>query len=250
MTEPRYRLRLYGQSGDDPVAFARSLAALLKIDRGAAEELLGKAPVVIKEDLSQDEAEKLREIITIIRGLCLVEPMDGGSSEALIAAFPLRLPKPEKKGILDQPVQRLAWLGIGALFLIVLVIGAFALTPKTAVAPREPGVLSKPSRVTTQERAARQKEMVRLQELSEEDLEYEQARLEEDVIYLTDRVKEIQKDIAKLNRLYSPNPEDMREKKVEMARSNDLIRAKAKKIRRIRNRLDSMKMAESLKRGY
>lgn len=250
MTEPRYRLRLYGQSGDDPIAFARSLAALLKIDPGTAEALVGRVPVVIKEDLSEDEAEKLREIIAIIRGLCLVEPMDGSSSEALIAAFPARPPKPEKKGILDQPVQRLAWLGIGALFLIVLVIGAFALTPKTAVRPRDAGVIPRPSRVAVQERAARDKETARLQELSEEELEYERAQLEDDLVYLTDRVKEIQKDIASLNRLYSPNAEEMREKKVEMARSNDLIRAKAKKIRRIRNRLDSLRMAESLKRGY
>lgn len=75
MTAPLYRIKLYGHSGQDEEWFAKKLAVILETTDEEAEGLVRTVPVVIKDGLDKDRAERLKEILAAINALFLVEPM-------------------------------------------------------------------------------------------------------------------------------------------------------------------------------
>lgn len=81
MTGPLYRIKLYGHSGQDGEWFVKQLAVVLRMTEEEAERAVQAVPVVVKEGLAKDQADRLEEILTGINALFLVEPM--GEGEAL-----------------------------------------------------------------------------------------------------------------------------------------------------------------------
>jgi hypothetical protein len=77
MSDMRYRIKLYGHSSEDPYFFVMELAAILEIHPEEAREFLNSTPVTIKENVSEEEAEYLGDLLKVVKALIIVEPMDG-----------------------------------------------------------------------------------------------------------------------------------------------------------------------------
>jgi len=82
MPGPKYRIKLYGHTSDDPGAFIKNLAAVLGTNEEGAKEALQRVPVVIREGIEKERAQALQETLGLIRALSLVEPMDGAAGES------------------------------------------------------------------------------------------------------------------------------------------------------------------------
>jgi hypothetical protein len=89
MAGPLYRIKLYGHSGQDGEWFVKKLAVVLQLSDAEAEDLVHAVPVVIKEGIEKDPADRLGEILTSIQALFLVEPMGeiGETAEAQPTTF-------------------------------------------------------------------------------------------------------------------------------------------------------------------
>jgi hypothetical protein len=85
MAERLYRVKLYGYTGDNPEAFARSLGALVKRDPKEVLEMLKHPPIVLKEGLPKDRADTIVEAVNILKGLCLSEPMRAAPEDDAMA---------------------------------------------------------------------------------------------------------------------------------------------------------------------
>lgn len=144
MGEPRYRLKLYGHTSQDPKLFCTKLAAVLAIFEDEAGALLDDVPVVILENVHKERAETLLEGLKSIQALCLVEPMEEHDTAeqpastaptaeeqedkpSLSDSLTLRVPilEPEQK----EEIRSHFWLGVagaaGAVLLIMVVVGLF-----------------------------------------------------------------------------------------------------------------------------
>jgi hypothetical protein len=77
MSDMRYRIKLYGHSSEDPYFFVMELAAILEIHPEEAREFLNSTPVTIKENVSEEEAEYLGDLLKVVKALIIVEPVDG-----------------------------------------------------------------------------------------------------------------------------------------------------------------------------
>ncbi|GEM_PF-1898541 len=71
-----YRIRLYGQTTDDPQRFFKNLGVILRTDGDGARKIMRQAPVVIREMLDKQTGEALLATLRMIQALCLLEPMD------------------------------------------------------------------------------------------------------------------------------------------------------------------------------
>jgi hypothetical protein len=68
---------LYGHSSEDPYFFIMELAAILEIHPDEAREFLNSTPVTIKENVSEEEAEYLGDLLKVVKALIIVEPVNG-----------------------------------------------------------------------------------------------------------------------------------------------------------------------------
>ncbi len=114
------------------------MAVLLGVDEEQARELLSRAPVVIREPASKVEAEKLHQAISAMRGLVLVETLDGQPMDDDAPGPPgLAALAPEYASPSDDSLERdssgstlwIAILGVGmgmfALFMLFWIASAF-----------------------------------------------------------------------------------------------------------------------------
>jgi hypothetical protein len=138
MSSSRYRIKLYGYTGEAPEAFSKSMSTLVGMDQDTALQLLRNAPSVLQENLEKDRAERIVEALAIMKGLCLAEPMDGGKSAADMAEMALSRIQlgenpPEDEGLFGDRKRVLTFVGFAAVALIlILVIPAmFSDTPRT-----------------------------------------------------------------------------------------------------------------------
>lgn len=117
----RYRVKLYGYMRSDDEAFAQKLAVVLALDASAVRLLLRDVPVVVREGLEESEANKLREFLTTIGALSLLEPMEDEEASTIVAAGqltatgPAELPEAPK---LTKKLPPVLWPG--------LILGALA----------------------------------------------------------------------------------------------------------------------------
>jgi len=81
MVSSGYRVKLYGHSTDDADAFSKSLAVVLNKEPDEALRTLLSAPVIVADGLERRKAEHLAAVIESIKGLCLVEPTEGGAPD-------------------------------------------------------------------------------------------------------------------------------------------------------------------------
>lgn len=91
MSGPTYRIKLYGQSGNDPEKFCRDLAAALGLTPDEARAFLKQVPVVIREGVPKERAERLTEFLASINALVLAES-EGPETVADAAMSPQILP--------------------------------------------------------------------------------------------------------------------------------------------------------------
>jgi hypothetical protein len=77
----RYRVRLYGQTADDPHRFFKNLGVILRTDEAGARQIMRQAPVVVKEGVDKQTGEALLGTLRMIQALCLLEPMNGEEPE-------------------------------------------------------------------------------------------------------------------------------------------------------------------------
>ena len=137
MAEPRYRVKLYGHTSGDPMTFCKNLAALLDIDLQAARAILLEVPVVLKEALDKEKAETFAEALLIMKGLCIVEPMERtGTADDLsdLTERALRSTRPRAgthigTDFSGPALRRWIPLSIGAAFLI-LFLGLYIATSR------------------------------------------------------------------------------------------------------------------------
>lgn len=148
MSNSRYRIKLYGYTGDAPEAFSKSMSTLVGMDQDTALELLRNAPSVLQENLEKDRAERIVEALSIMKGLCLAEPMDGGKSavdmaEMALSRIQLGEEPPEDEGLFGDRKRVLTFVGFAAVALVlVLVIPAmFSDTPRRI--PKPPPIVRK-----------------------------------------------------------------------------------------------------------
>ncbi len=77
MAGTAYKIKLYGQTGNDPRVFCVQAASLLEVDREHVARLLESAPVIVKEGLSKTRALGLLQALKAINGLVMLEHSDG-----------------------------------------------------------------------------------------------------------------------------------------------------------------------------
>lgn len=131
MPGPACRIKLYGHTGKDLEDFSKKLAAVLHVDEPQAERLLRDAPVVIKEGLDKDEADKLVAMLTALRALCIVE-YEGVQPVEEKAKVP-SAPKPPEAEVFKpvkerDSVRSALWMAVAvglAGFLILFSVGAY-----------------------------------------------------------------------------------------------------------------------------
>ena len=120
-----YTVKLYGHLSDNPERFYHQLADLLGIDVGNAAALVRDVPVIVRQSLPREQAERMAADLASIRALCLIES-EGDEPEPEERAKPLSSvlaeasAGPEEQENL-QPGRM--WLGIslGVLALILVV---------------------------------------------------------------------------------------------------------------------------------
>jgi hypothetical protein len=78
---PKYQVKLYGHTSDDVESFCKKLAAMLMVSETEAMIILHEVPLVIKSNLDKQAADNLSELLTSIRALSMVEPVEGGLVE-------------------------------------------------------------------------------------------------------------------------------------------------------------------------
>jgi hypothetical protein len=127
MAEKLYRIKLYGYSGDNPEAFARSMAALVSADPGDVLEWLKRPPVTVKEGLPKEKADTIVEAINILRGLCLAEPVDAEpGDEAMARLAELSMMRQAEAGAYADKFDSLfsrprTWLIVGGVVILLLI---------------------------------------------------------------------------------------------------------------------------------
>jgi len=241
-----YRIKLYGQSGDDPEAFARSLAELLRIHTPLASALLRRTPVVIRENLTREEAENVREMIAVINGLCLVEPMDG-FAESPSSRFPAKARSVVREAISELSNRNLLWLGLGAALLVIFFLGAFALTHKVSVRQKVPGSVLRGESRPIQESAKRTTPALTADEPSEEDLEQRVSSIEEEIPKLRKELAEVYRDNQRYISGPNANPDLARDKFLRSFQIRDEIRVQKHRQRALQARLHSLRMKQGVK---
>lgn len=102
MAEKLYRIKLYGFTGADPEAFAKSVAALVGMEREQIMESLKSPPVVLKEGLTKERADTIVEAINILKGLGLAEPMEAGPADEAMARL-AEISMLREKSTLSEP---------------------------------------------------------------------------------------------------------------------------------------------------
>jgi len=131
MPGPACRIKLYGHTGKDVEEFSKKLASVLHVDEDQAERLLRDAPVVIKEGLDKEEADKLVSILTALRALCIVEyegvqPVEEKPKERSAPQAPAT---DKAKPVKERDSMRSAlWMAVAvglAGFLILFSVGAY-----------------------------------------------------------------------------------------------------------------------------
>lgn len=78
MSEFQVKLTGSFSAGTNEAVAAKSLSQLFKVSEAKAEEIIHKAPVVIKKNVDQAMAEKFRSRLADAGIICLVEPMESG----------------------------------------------------------------------------------------------------------------------------------------------------------------------------
>jgi hypothetical protein len=76
MGAENYTIKLYGHGSDNPKEFCNNLARVLDIPVGEAEELLSRAPVVVKRGMNKTDAEELYVRLQSIAAWCILEVPD------------------------------------------------------------------------------------------------------------------------------------------------------------------------------
>ncbi|GEM_PF-2051011 len=143
MASQRYRVKLYGFTGDNEDVFARSIATLVGVDAHRAGQFLKDVPVVIAEGLQKDRADSIVEALSIMKGLCLSEPMEGGGSAdelaemARVAISRIETDRDifEDKGFFPGGKRTTIALGSGVALLILLMVIMLS-TPDTKPTPQ------------------------------------------------------------------------------------------------------------------
>ncbi|MFH0821972.1 MAG: hypothetical protein V2B18_04425, partial [Pseudomonadota bacterium] len=101
MPKPYYALKLYGHTGTDHDVFVRKLAAALGVSEDQADRVVKNVPVVLREGLDKQTAEKLKNDLVSINALCIIE----GFGDEPEPAKPDKAPeKDQVKGFDGAPV--------------------------------------------------------------------------------------------------------------------------------------------------
>lgn len=135
MAGAKFQVKLYGHTSDDVESFSKKLAAILGISETEAMIIMHEVPLVVRDNLVKNAAENLNELLTSIRALSIVEPMDGITTEPVAqVAQPVAPALPESAAVPDEKDEfrfRL-WtvLGVGlagflALFIFVGMIVSY-----------------------------------------------------------------------------------------------------------------------------
>jgi len=241
-----YRIKLYGQSGDDPEAFAQSLAELLRIRTPLASALLRRTPVVIRENLTREEAENVREMIAVINGLCLVEAMDG-AEEGLSAPLPTKERLAVKTAIFSLSATNMVWFGLGAVLLVIFFLGAFALTPKVSVREKAPGSVFRVQQGPTEGAAGKTALDLPTYEQTTQDLEQQISAIEEEIPILKKELMQVHRAQQAAGSGPNPNPGLARDNFLRSFEIREEIRVKQHRLRAVRSRLTTLRMKQGVK---
>ncbi len=122
MAGPLYRIKLYGHSGQDGEWFVKKLAVVLQLSEAEAEDLVHAVPVVIKEGIEKDQADRLGEILTSIQALFLVEPMGGVEATAEAQPAKFGVPEAAEPADRDDALRADIWMTVGLVCAGLLVV--------------------------------------------------------------------------------------------------------------------------------
>jgi hypothetical protein len=252
MSSTGFRIKLYGHSSDNPDFFLVELAAVLEIDPESARALLESSPVVIKERLSLEEAEHLRDLLTIIKALFIVEQTDEEIESAAEDTRDLSNQLDELKNDKLEKEERdtlrsYAWIGAAALLAATMVIwltGEFfssyflSSSENSSKKPttKKEEVTGNPAPSKTPSFSANLSEIYRQMESADQrikDLEFQ--------------VNLAEQELQRLYSGYRVNPNTLVEKRIEVADSKQKLRLEKNAFKILKTQADAIE--HSLKRS-
>ncbi|AFM25809.1 hypothetical protein [Desulfomonile tiedjei] len=242
MSDPRYRINLYGHSSEDPYFFVMELAAILEIHPEEAREFLNSTPVTIKENVSEEEAEYLGDLLKAVRALVIVEPMDGVPEKTPDKATEVSVLKKQLEEQEDRAAFR-SYLWVGSAMLIALIVLVWLTTAfwssfsKTSEEnAKKPAVeetdAKKPERTVTE--TPQQPDLSKLYSVIDEaDSNVEQTQF---------LLKISEEDLYRLQSTYMADQKAVRQKKVQVAELRAKLRSEKTALQKLK---DQVKRIES-----
>ncbi|MBI5572126.1 MAG: hypothetical protein HY914_19440 [Desulfomonile tiedjei] len=242
-----YTVKLYGHLSDNPERFHQQLADLLGIDVEHATALVRDVPVIVRQGLPKEQAERMAAGLGVIRALCLIEsegnePEPEEPAKPLSTAFAEEMTEPEEEENL-RPGRM--WLGIllggVALILIVASVSFFSMFRKTYSENRD---TPSPPKVQSAAETDSAKEP-----LSELQFKERIASLEEKIELIRAQIKQTEDDEAWARNGSGMDLEQMQKYRQDRANLHGEISTHVREIKQLKAQLHGMEVRSGAQTG-